>query len=152
MSNACSASGLDSVALFAHQIVEFAGPEGVEWREVAEPARDGHVLVDVVAAGVSFADLLQTRGEYQLKPPLPYSPGMDAAGIVRWAPDRAGVDEGQRVAVLLRYGCWQEVVAAPAQRVLPLPDDVAFDAGAAFGLNYMTALFALTFARARASR
>ena len=143
MLNACSASGLDSDALFAHQIVEFAGPEAVEWREVAEPTRDGRVLVDVVAAGVSFADLLQTRGEYQLKPPLPYSPGMDAAGVVRWAPTGAGVDEGQRVAVLLRYGCWQEVVAAPAQRVLPLPDDVGFEAGAALGLNYMTALFAL---------
>jgi NADPH2:quinone reductase len=130
--------------VFAHQIIEFAGPDAVEWREVAEPTRDDHVLVDVVAAGVSFADLLQTRGEYQLKPPLPYSPGMDAAGVVRWAPAGAGVDEGQRVAVLLRYGCWQEVVAAPAQRILPLPDDVGFEAGAAFGLNYLTALFALT--------
>ena len=53
------------------------------------------------------------------------------------------MDEGQRVGVLLRYGCWQEVVAAPAERVLPLPDDVGFEAGAALGLNYMTALFAL---------
>ncbi len=123
--------------MFAHQVLELAGPDALEWREVAEPAHDENVLVDVVAAGVSFADLLFTRGEYQLKPPLPFSPGMDAAGVVRWAPPGAGVEKGQRVSVLLRYGCWQDVLAAPAVRVLPLPDDVGFEAGAALGLNYL---------------
>ena len=129
--------------MFAHRIVDFTGPDDVQWAEVDEPAADGGVLIDVAAAGVSFADLLQTRGAYQMKVPLPYTPGMDAAGVVRSAPPGTGLAPGQRVAVLLDYGCWQEVVSAPAARVLPLPDGMSFEAGAAAPLNYLTALFAL---------
>ena len=135
--------------MFAHTIVGFTGPDDVQWTKVAEPAADGGVVIDVVAAGVSFADLLQTKGAYQMKVPLPYTPGMDAAGVVRSAPPGAGLAAGQRVAVLLSYGCWQEVIAVPAARVLPLPDDMSFQAGAAAPLNYLTALFALAL-RARA--
>lgn len=131
------------MSVFAHEIVEYSGPDALEWNPVDEPERDGDVIVDVHAAGVSFADLLQTRGEYQLKPPLPYSPGMDAAGVVHWAPAHSGFVAGQRVVVLVRYGCWREVVAAPPERVLPLPDDVTFDTGVALALNSVTALFAL---------
>jgi NADPH2:quinone reductase len=123
--------------------VDFTGPDDVRWTEADEPAPDGGVLIDIAAAGVSFADLLQTRGGYQMKVPLPYTPGMDAAGVVRSAPPGTGLAAGQRVAVLLDYGCWQEVVCAPAARVLPLPDDISLEAGAAAPLNYLTALFAL---------
>jgi len=129
--------------VFAHMIVGFTGPDDVQWTEVAEPAADGRVLIDVMAAGVSFADLLQTTGAYQMKVPVPYTPGMDAAGVVRSAPPGAGLAAGQRVAVLLSYGCWQEVISAPVVRVLPLPGDMSFEAGAAAPLNYLTALFAL---------
>jgi NADPH2:quinone reductase len=97
----------------------------------------------VVAAGVSFADLLQTTGAYQLKVPLPFTPGMDAAGVVRSARPDLGLAAGQRVAVLLSSGCWQEVISAPAERVLALPDDLSLEAGAAMPLNYLTGLFAL---------
>src|SRR5208282_4342930 len=135
--------------MFAHQIVGFTGPDDVQWTEVAEPAADGGVLIDVVAAGVSFADLLQTTGSYQMKVPVPYTPGMDAAGVVRSASPGVGLAAGRRVAVLLSYGCWQEVVSAPAARVLPLPEDMSFEAGATAPLNYLTALFALA-RRARA--
>jgi NADPH2:quinone reductase len=131
--------------LFAHHIVEYAGHDRLEWTEVPEPDPDAGVVVEVAAAGVSFADLLQTRGEYQLKPPLPYSPGMDAAGVVRSAPPGSAFTEGQRVAVLVRYGCWKDVIAVPEAGVLPLPDDMSFDAGAASALNHVTALFALTY-------
>ena len=129
--------------MFAHTIAGFTGPDDVLWTEVAEPAADGDVLIDVVAAGVSFADLLQTNGAYQMKVPVPYTPGMDAAGVVRSARPGLGLVAGQRVAVLLSHGCWQEVVSAPAERVLPLPDDMGFEAGAAAALNYLTCLFAL---------
>jgi NADPH:quinone reductase len=134
--------------MFAHRIAGLTGPDDVQWTEVDEPAADG-VVIDVVAAGVSFADLLQTTGAYQMKVPLPYTPGMDAAGIVRSAPSGTGLSAGQRVAVLLSYGCWQEVVCAPAAQVLPLPDGMSFEAGAAAPLNYLTGLFALV-RRARA--
>ena len=135
--------------MFAHMIAGFTGPDDVLWTEVAEPAPDGGVIIDVVAAGVSFADLLQTKGAYQMKVPVPYTPGMDAAGVVRSARPGLGLAAGQRVAVLLSHGCWQEVVSAPAERVLPLPQDMGFEAGAAAPLNYLTGLFALV-RRARA--
>ena len=136
--------------MFAHKIAAFTGPDDVEWTEGAEPAADGGVVIDVAAAGVSFADLLQTQGGYQMRVPLPYTPGMDAAGVVR---SGAGVGfwPGQRVAVLVPYGCWQEVITVPPERVLPLPDGMSFEAGAAAPLNYLTGLFALVRrARARA--
>ena len=135
--------------MFAHKIVGLAGPEDIQWTEVDEPEADGGVVIDVTAAGVSFADLLQTRGAYQMRVPVPYTPGMDAAGVVRSAAPGLGWSAGQRVAVLLPYGCWQEVVRAPAERVLPLPDGMSFEAGAAAPLNYLTGLFALV-RRARA--
>src|SRR5689334_24074580 len=140
--------------MFAHRITAFTGPEGVEWTEVAEPAEPaesavGGVVIDVAAAGVSFADLLQTRGAYQMRVALPYTPGMDAAGVVRSSAPGADFRPGQRVAVLVPYGCWQEVINVPPERVLPLPDGMSFEAGAAAPLNYLTGLFALV-RRARA--
>ena len=92
--------------MFAHRIAALTGPDDVVWTEAAEPS--GGVVVDVAAAGVSFADLLQTRGAYQMRVPLPYTPGMDAAGVVRACTPGAGFRPGQRVAVLVPYGCWQE--------------------------------------------
>ena len=135
--------------MFAHTIAGFTGPDDVRWTEATEPAADDGVVINVVAAGVSFADLLQTQGAYQMKVPVPYTPGMDAAGVVRSAPPGLGLAAGQRVAVLLSHGCWQEVVSAPPERVLALPDDMGFEAGAAAPLNYLTGLFALV-RRARA--
>jgi len=144
--------------MFAHRIAAFTGPEDVVWAEVAEPAADSGVVVDVAAAGVSFADLLQTRGAYQMRVALPYTPGMDAAGVVRSgagsdagsdAGSGAGFSPGQRVAVLMPHGCWQEVISVPPERVLPLPDGMSFEAAAAAPLNYLTGLFALV-RRARA--
>ena len=87
------------------------------------------MVIDVAAAGVSFADLLQTRGAYQMRVALPYTPGMDAAGVVRSCAPGAGFRPGQRVAVLVPYGCWQEVISVPGERVLPLPDGMSFEAG-----------------------
>jgi NADPH:quinone reductase len=144
--------------MFAHRIAAFSGPEAVEWTEVAEPAEltepaesaaGGGVVIDVAAAGVSFADLLQTRGAYQMRVALPYTPGMDAAGVVRSCAPGADFRPGQRVAVLVPHGCWQEVISVPPERVLPLPDGMSFEAAAAAPLNYLTGLFALV-RRARA--
>ena len=138
--------------MFAHKIAALTGPDDVQWTEVAEPADNGGVIIDVAAAGVSFADLLQTRGAYQMRVALPYTPGMDAAGVVRsgaGSGGSAGLRPGQRVAVLVPYGCWQEVISVPPERVLPLPDGMSFEAGAAAPLNYLTGMFALV-RRARA--
>ena len=86
--------------MHAHHVVELTGPSGLRWTEVPEPDPTAGLVVEVMAAGVSFADLLHTRGRYQVKPTLPFAPGMDAAGMVRSAPPGSGFKAGQRVAVL----------------------------------------------------
>ena len=91
------------VAVRAVQVVRLDGPDAVEVAEVDEPkAGDGQVLIDVEAAGVVFPDLLLTRGEYQMKPDLPFLLGSEVAGTVREAPDGSGFTAGDRVAAMPR--------------------------------------------------
>jgi NADPH2:quinone reductase len=101
------------------------------------------VVVEVHAAGVSFPEVLQTRGEYQIKPPLPFVPGSEVAGVVRSAPDGAAVREGDRVAAFCMLGGFAELAVAPDFLVYPLADELDFAQGAALILNYHTAYFAL---------
>jgi NADPH2:quinone reductase len=134
----------------AIQIVELTGPEtALRLVELPEP-EPSHVmspglgvLVDVEVAGVSFPELLQTRGEYQFKPPLPFVPGSEVAGIVRSAPEGASVRPGDRVAAFCMLGGFAEVAVAPAVLTFPLPDTLDFAQGAGLILNYHTAYFAL---------
>jgi NADPH2:quinone reductase len=101
------------------------------------------VVVDVEAAGVSFPEVLQTRGEYQVKPPLPFVPGSEVAGVVRSAPDGAGVAAGDRVAACCLLGGFAEVAVAPEFLTFPLHESLDFAQGAGLVLNYHTAYFAL---------
>jgi NADPH2:quinone reductase len=101
------------------------------------------VVVDVAAAGVSFPELLQSRGEYQLKPPLPFVPGSEVAGIVRSAPEGASVAPGDRVAAFTMLGGWADVAVAPEYLVFRLPEVLDFAQGAGLILNYHTAYFAI---------
>ena len=119
-----------------------AGPSAVEIGDVPEPtAGEGQVLVDVRAVGISFPDLLLSKGEYQVKPELPFALGVDFAGTVREA--AAGFAVGDRVACVLPYGGAAEVVAASDDAIFALPDGVSFEQGAAIGMNYLTAHFTL---------
>jgi NADPH:quinone reductase len=101
------------------------------------------VLVDVHAAGVSFPELLQTRGQYQLKPELPFVPGSEVAGIVRSASDDADVREGDRVSAFCALGGFAETTVAPTFFTFPLDEALDFAQGAGLILNYHTAYFAL---------
>ena len=101
------------------------------------------VIVDVHAAGVSFPELLQTRGQYQVKPDLPFVPGSEVGGIVRSAPADAAVKAGDRVAAFCMLGAWAEVAVAPSYFCFRIPDAWDFAQGAALVLNYHTAYFAL---------
>ena len=101
------------------------------------------VVVDVHAAGVSFPEVLQTRGEYQVKPPLPFVPGSEVAGIVRSAPEGAAVAAGDRVAAFCMLGGFAEVAVAPDFLTFTLPDELDFAQGAGLILNYHTAYFSL---------
>jgi NADPH2:quinone reductase len=87
--------------------------------------------------------VLQTRGEYQFKPPLPFVPGSEVGGVVRSAPEGAAVKEGDRVAGFCMLGAFAEVAVAPEFFAFPLPDDLSFEQGAALVLNYHTAYFSL---------
>ena len=91
------ASTRERVAMRAIQIASLDGPQAAKVVEIDEPAADGAVLVDVHAAGVAFPDALQSRGLYQYKPEMPYTPGAEIAGVVRSAPDGAHVAAGDRV-------------------------------------------------------
>jgi NADPH2:quinone reductase len=103
----------------------------------------GHLLIDVRAAGVSFPDLLLTRGEYQLKPEPPFTLGVECAGVVREAPDGSGFAAGERVMALTMLGTFAEVVRAPLPMCFPIPDGLDFEQAAGFVMNYHTAHFAL---------
>lgn len=129
----------------AVQISQLDGPSAARVVDLDEPAGDGAVLVEVHAAGVAFPDVLQSRGLYQHKPPLPFVPGGEAAGVVRSAPPGAHVQAGDRVAALtMLNGAMAQVIALPAEQVFKLPDTVSFEAGAGLLFNDLTVLFALT--------
>lgn len=131
----------------AAQVTRLDGPRAVEVNEIDEPSAEGpwgpQVLVDVHAVGVSFPDLLLSKGEYQLKPEPPFTLGVDFAGVVRSAPDGSGFAPGDRVAGCLPHGGGAEVVALGPDSVFPLPDSISFEQGAALPMNYLTAQFAL---------
>lgn len=134
----------------AIQIVELSGPaSALKLAELPEPevshmmTPGRGVLVEVHAAGVSFPEVLQSRGEYQFKPELPFVPGSEVAGTVRSAPEGAAVGEGDRVAAFCMLGGFAEVAVAPEFFTFPLPDGFDFAQGAALILNYHTAYFAL---------
>ncbi|OLP01991.1 NADPH:quinone oxidoreductase [Mycolicibacterium porcinum] len=129
----------------AAQITALDGPDAVRVAEVEEPTGDDDaVVIDVHAAGVAFPDALLTRGLYQYKPDLPFTPGAEIAGVVRSAPAGAQVSAGDRVLGLtMLSGGMAEVVALPAERVFALPDSVSFEAGAGILFNDLTVQFAL---------
>jgi NADPH2:quinone reductase len=129
--------------LRAALVTRLDGPSAVEVGDVPEPEADGKVLVDVHAVGISFPDLLLSRGEYQMKPELPFQLGVDFAGRVREAPEGSDFSAGDRVACVLPYGGAAETVAIHDESVFPLPDDLSFAQGAAIPMNYLTAHFAL---------
>jgi NADPH2:quinone reductase len=129
----------------AVQIVDLTGPAtALRLVDVPDPQpMADQVLVDVHAAGVAFPEVLQTRGRYQLKPPVPFVPGSEVAGVVATAPDGGSVRPGQRVAAMCLLGGFAERTAAPSYLVFPLPDTLDFAQGAGLILNYHTAWFSL---------
>ncbi|PWW24378.1 NADPH:quinone reductase-like Zn-dependent oxidoreductase [Geodermatophilus normandii] len=127
----------------AAQIATLDGPSAISVVDVPEPDGTGRVVVDVHVAGVTFPEVLLSRGEYQLKPQPPFVPGSEVAGVVRSAPEGSGLTAGQRVAAFPGFGGFAEVAVADPGFVFPLPDAVSFEQGAALPMNYLTMHFAL---------
>ncbi|GGJ42626.1 NADPH:quinone reductase [Neoroseomonas lacus] len=134
----------------AIRVDAFGGPEVMRLQEVSDPVPgSGEVVIDVRAAGVNPADTYMRSGAYAILPPLPYTPGGDAGGVVAAVgPDVEDFAVGDRVFVgtALSFdltGCYAEKVKRRASEVLPLPGNVSFAAAAAFGVSYTTAHYAL---------
>ncbi len=120
-------------------------PSEMQYTEVPDPGpRPGEVLIDVKAIGCNFPDILIVQGKYQVKPPLPFSPGHEAAGIVREV--GAGVTRvtpGQRVLAITAWGAYAEQVVSDEARVFAVPDVMSFKEAAAFAFVYQTSYCAL---------
>ena len=129
----------------AIQVTQLEGPDSLTLADIETPAPAAHeVLIDVAYAGVTFPELLQTRGLYQVKHPMPFTLGSEAAGVV------AAVGEsvthlavGDRVATIAGKGAFAETMTAPANATVKLPDSVSLAAAAGMPMNLLTADFAL---------
>src|SRR3954462_10219552 len=112
----------------AVRVHELTGPTALRVDEVpTPPVPAGQVLIDVRAAGVNFPDILITKGQYEFKPALPFSPGGECAGVVRAV--GTGVTSlkvGDRVASTMLYGAYAEQAVVPEVTAVKLPDSVSF--------------------------
>ncbi len=123
----------------------FGPAETLVLEAVDSPSPKGNeVLIEVQAAGVNFPDTLIIEGKYQFKPPFPFSPGGEVAGVVSTVGDKvANLKAGDRVMALTGWGGFAEQVAAPAYNVLPVPASMDLTTAAAFGMTYGTSMYAL---------
>jgi NADPH2:quinone reductase len=122
-------------------------PKELVAREVPEPKpRDHEVVLDVEAAGCNFFDILLVQGKYQMKPPFPFTPGAELAGVVRELGSAVrGVAVGDRVFAGVPLGAFAERVALPASALHMMPDGMTFPEGAAFPVVYPTSYAALVY-------
>ena len=120
-------------------------PESLVLEEMANPAAEtGEVVIAVKACGVNYPDVLIIKDEYQFKPPRPFSPGGEIAGIVDVvAEDVTSFRPGDRVLAVTGWGGMAERADVPANRCVPLPEGMPFEDGAAFLMTYGTAHHAL---------
>ena len=123
----------------------YGPPETLVFEEVDPPVPGpGEAVVSVKAASVNFPDVLIIENKYQLKPPLPFSPGSELAGVVSAVGDGVtAFSPGDRVMAITGYGAFAEAVKTDARRLLGVPAGMDFATAAAFGLTYATSEHAL---------
>ncbi|WP_288012945.1 NADPH:quinone oxidoreductase family protein [Diaphorobacter sp.] len=121
------------------------GVEALAWTELPDPApKAGEVLVEIRAASLNFPDLLIVQNKYQIRPPLPFVPGSEFAGVVQAVGDGVThLQVGQNVACLSGTGGFATHTIAPAARCIPLPDGFGHVDAAAFIMTYATSYHAL---------
>lgn len=124
---------------------ETGNRDSIEVRELDTPRpQPDQVVVDVHAASINFPDVLQIDGKYQIKPPEPFTPGKDAAGVVSAVGDNvSNISAGDNVLLQVTYGAFAEQVAVDAASVYVMPPGIDFPSAAAMGLVYQTAHVAL---------
>jgi len=105
---------------------------------------DGEVLIAVRAAGINYADAIMIAGHYQTKPPLPFSPGLEAAGIVAACGNRVTrFRPGDRVMAILAHGGLAELAVAPEAETFAIPDRMSFEEAGTFPVAYISSHVAL---------
>ncbi len=126
---------------------EFGPLEGLIVEDGPSPvAGSGQVVVDVKAAGVNFVDALFVQGKYQIKPPTPFTPGSDIAGVVSSVGDGvSSVAVGDRVIASAGLGAFAEQAVLGAGSLFTLPEGVGFEVGAALSQSYATALYTFRY-------
>jgi NADPH:quinone reductase len=123
---------------------ELGPPESLRLESFASrPLAPGEVRVALRAAGINFPDILMAAGEYQLKPELPFTPGMEAAGNVVDVGDVRGVAVGDRVIVRMRHGAYADEAVVTRSQLTPLPSNFDYAEGATFLAAHGTAYHAL---------
>jgi len=124
---------------------QYGPPSDLVVEDVPSPkANAGQVVVAVHACGVNFPDTLIIQGKYQFKPPLPFSPGGEVAGVIKEVGEGVtGFRPGDRVIAATTWGGYAEEVVAEAKRVIRMPDGMDFDTASAFVLTYGTSHHAL---------
>ena len=123
----------------------FGTPDELEIADVPPPhARPGEAVVRVKAAALNFFDTLIIAGKYQQKPPFPFSPVAEFAGIVESVADRdSNVVPGDHVMTFMGWGAAREAVAVPATQLVKLPEALDFERAAGLSITYGTSLYAL---------
>jgi NADPH2:quinone reductase len=124
---------------------QYGGPETLVVEDVRSPIPGpGEAVITVRAASLNFPDVLIIQNKYQLKPPLPFSPGTEVAGIVKAVgPGVTHVAPGDRVMAVTGYGGFAEEVKTDARRLLPIPHGMTDETASAFPLTYGTSDHAL---------
>lgn len=124
----------------AIEVTEFGGTDGmhVTEREVPEPG-EGEVRIEVRAAGINFADIMQRRGHYHGGPEPTYVPGMEVAGVVDAVGEGVGRSEGDEVVGMVDGGGYAEYVTADASGLFDVPEGMSFEEAAGFPVQFLTA-------------
>lgn len=124
---------------------EYGPPENLTVRDVPSPeAGPGQVVIDVKASALNFPDALMVQGLYQVKPPLPFSPGAEVAGLIKELGEGVqGLKVGDRVIGFPGTGGFAEECVVAAEKIMPLPENMDYASGAALVLTYGTSLHAL---------
>jgi NADPH:quinone reductase len=123
----------------------WGGPDTLVLEELPSPRpAAGEVVIDVKAAGVNFPDVLIIQNKYQLKPPLPFAPGAELAGVIKEVgADVTGFKPGDRVIAMTMYGAFAEECIARVDQLIRMPAGLDFATAAAFTLTYGTSWHAL---------
>src|SRR5205807_9248097 len=133
-----SAIRIPQSAMKAIRCKAYGPPESLVFEDVPSPSpKSGEVVVSVRAASLNFPDVLIIENKYQVKPPLPFSPGSEVAGIVKSTGGGASTfAPSDPVMAFTTFGGFAEEVKVDVRRLLPLPAGMDFDTAAAFGLTY----------------